>query len=90
MSRRGQRAQTWRAAPVASTSAQKSAAASTKRTASSVPTVAPSLVGELAEDPHGAEGDRGGEADEGTDERMASILPDAKRQERFGLLTYIR
>ena len=47
------------------------------------------LVGELAEDPHGAEGDRGGQADEGTDAH-GRILRAPKRQERFGLLTYIR
>ena len=40
MSRRGS-VRSLRAAPVASTSTQKSEAASTKRTASSVPTVAP-------------------------------------------------
>jgi hypothetical protein len=32
------------------------------------------LVGQFAEDPHGAEGDRGGEAEEGTDAH-GPILP---------------
>ena len=89
MSRRGS-ARRRRAAPVASDQPPEQRGGEHEADGEQRPDRRALLVGELAEDPHGAEGDGGGEAEQGTDGAWRSILPGQKRQERFGLLTYIR